>query len=43
MFLLRFGFSTLLIFTLYNNPAAAESDEYVMAWRARGQARNSPP
>ena len=28
-FLLRFGFSTLLIFTLYNNPAACESDKYV--------------
>ena len=26
-FLLRFGFSTLLIFTLYNNPAAPESDK----------------
>ena len=30
-FLLRFGFSTLLIFTLYNNPAASESDECVCA------------
>ena len=35
-FLLRFGFSTLLIFTLYNNPAAAESDEYVCGGVAAG-------
>jgi hypothetical protein len=28
-FLLRFGFSTLLIFTLYNNAAAPETDEAV--------------
>jgi hypothetical protein len=32
-FLLRFGFRTLLIFTLYNNPAAPESDKGVVCGR----------
>ena len=39
-FLLRFGFRTLLIFTLYNNPAASESDECVYSPRGDA-ARNN--